>query len=132
MSKLSSNNYLRLKHVPLTQTSYRLGTEIFNKIEAFARDSQSNRIDKLAYLIRLFEAVKPTVSTVPLDSLSKQPRPHRAGSYLPEDASNIVKAFASKHNLSLTISLDVIIVEALKLSKDYSLDITLVKKSTNT
>ena len=47
------------------------------------------------------------VKEIPISVLSKTPRPHRVGSYLPDDVDTIVRDFAEKHNIPLAVALDV-------------------------
>ena len=121
-------NYLEIKHMPLNQATLRLTDEIFKKIAGFKRNSKSNQIDKLSYLVRLFHLSKVEVKEIPISVLSKTPRPHRAGSYLPDDVDTIVRDFAEKHNIPLAVALDVILLEGLTLAKRCELIITLSEK----
>ena len=126
MNNLGS--YLSVKHAALSPATLRFTEEIYSKVSAFDRNSKASLIDKVSYLIRLFHLAKVQVKDIPISVLAKNPRPHRAGSYLTEDANSILKKFAQAHDLKLGVALDVIILEALKLSKEYSLDVVLVSK----
>lgn len=116
-------NYLELVNTPKENFSFRLTDEIVNKVDRF-QHSSTNRTEKITYLIRLVDAVKPTIAIEPKHHLPK-PRTHLSGSYLPEDVVDIIRAASAEHNLKLVSTMDLYISKGLELSKKYNLVVKL-------
>lgn len=128
MKKPNSTNLLTIKHHQPIQATYRLTEEMFFRIESFARESLASRTDKISYLIRLFNAVKPDMTLISMSTITRSPKTKRSGSYVPEDIYLIIKTFGELHNITQTSSFEIMINEALTLAKKYSLEVTLVEK----
>ncbi len=120
-------DYLKWNVETKATFSFRLTEDITRRIDRFQPKIKS-RLEKINYLVRLFDMVDPLIEVVDPIFKERKARSHRSGNYLPEDVVLIIRRTAARYKISLANTIDFIIIHALECSKTYNLTIALEQK----
>lgn len=120
-------NYIQLMHIPKVNYTFRLSEEVIQKLDNFDKNVDRTRVSKISYLVRLVDAINPTKLTI-IENISQHPRKHRSGSHLPEDVVDIIQKFIKRENATAISVLETMIIEGIRYSKTYSLEVKLTKR----
>jgi len=122
-------NYLEVKNIPKVDYSFNLAADMMRRLDMFTAYPEQSRTEKIVYLARLVMAVKPDFSSLEVtkELLEPKRRWQRSGNRMPEDVVDLIREIAAYHKISFIASLDLIIITGLKFSKEYSLEVQLVR-----
>lgn len=122
-------NYFEYRNIPKEDYSFNLSEDVLSKLERFKHYDENSRIEKIIYLARIFKEVNPPPETLVISKELLEPkvRHKRTGNVLPKDVIELICKVSNQHGISRIAAFDLILNTGFKLSKEYSLQVTLVK-----